>query len=126
MLEMKDTWPMSAGIFRRGMKFGALYAALLGLAMSFVIFVGSTIGDCDPGPGCHDNDAAVIGLGILTAVPIVAIFSMFLCLGAGSARRFLDDRIGLRATTWLLVGLTFAAAWASFDLAMMLHIGLEQ
>lgn len=34
---------MGAGIFRRGMKFGALYAVLLGLAMSFVIFIGSPI-----------------------------------------------------------------------------------
>lgn len=116
---------MNASILRRGMKFGALYAVLLGLAMSFVIFVGSTIGDCDSGPGCHDNDAAVIGLGILSAVPIIALFSMLLCVGAGSACRFLDDRIGSRAAKWLLAGLTVAAAWASFDLAMTLHIWLQ-
>lgn len=125
MLEMKDAPPMNASILRRGMKFGMLYAILLGLAMSFVVFVGSTIGDCDPGPGCHDNDAAVIGLGILSAVPIIALFSMLLCVGAGSARRFLDDQIGPRAANWLLAGLTVAAAWASFDLAMTLHIWLQ-
>lgn len=117
---------MTTGIFWRGMKFAALYAALLGLAMGFVIFVGSIIGDCNLGPGCHDNDAAAIGLGILTAVPIVALFSMLLCVSAGSARHFLDGRIGLRATAWLLVGLTVAAVWASFDLAMTLYIWLQR
>jgi hypothetical protein len=112
-------------LIRRGMKFGVLYAVLLGLAMSLVIFVGSIIGDCDPGPGCHDNDTAAIGLGILKAMPIVAIFSILLCVGAGAVRRILDVRIGLRATTWLLAGLTVAAAWASFDLSMTLHIWLQ-
>jgi len=112
-------------LIRRGMKFGVLYAVLLGLEMSFVIFVGSIIGDCDPGPGCHDNDTATIGLGILKAVPIIATFSMLLCVGAGSVRRILDDRIGLRTTTRLLAGLTVAAAWASFDLSLTLHVWLQ-
>ncbi|ATI80639.1 hypothetical protein A6768_11985 [Sphingobium yanoikuyae] len=117
---------VASGLIRRGAKFGLLYAALLGLAMSVVIFVGSVIGDCEPGPGCHDNDAAIIGLGILSAVPVVAIFSLLLCASAGSVRHFLDARMGARATTWLLSGLTAAAAWASFDLAMTLHIWLEK
>jgi hypothetical protein len=122
---MMNASAMGAGIFRRGMKFGALYAVLLGLAMSVVIFIGSVIGDCDPGPECHDNDAAVIGGGILSAMPIIALFSTLLCAGAGTARRYLDDRIGLHATAWLLGGLTVAAVWASFDLAMALHLWLQ-
>ena len=116
----------SYDFIRGGMKFGVLYAVLQGLAMSFVIFLGTVIGDCDPGPGCHDNDAVVIGLGILTAMPIIALFSMILYAGAGCARSFLTDRIGSGVTVWLLGKLTVVSVWVNFDLAMMLHMWLQK
>lgn len=112
----------SSNTIKQGAKFGLVYACLLGLAMSFVIFVGSIMGDCDPGPGCHDNDAAVIGRGILSALPIIIFASTAVCAGAGVARDYLAGRIGAKSTDWLLAGVTVGAAWGSFDLAMRLFM----
>ena len=83
------------------------------------------MGDCDPGPGCHDNDTAVIGRGMLFAFPIIALASMAVCVSAGIARHYLDGRIGANSTTWLLTIITVAAAWSTFDLAMLLHVWLS-
>lgn len=112
-------------LIQRGAKFGLLYACLLGLAMTCVIFVGSVIGDCDPSPGCHDNDVAVTGLGILSAVPIITCAGMAVYVLAKFAHRWLEGRMSPHSTNWLLGGLAIMAVWATFDLAMMLHVWLR-
>ena len=100
--------------------FGCLSAALLGLGMSFVAFVGSVMGDCDPGPGCHDNDGAVIGYRLLiTALIVLSIGAAFWFLSA-VMRMLLQQRIGRVATNLFLTVVTLLIVWFGFAPAMEL------
>lgn len=98
--------------------FGCLLAVALGLGMSFVAFVGSIMGDCDPGPGCHDNDGAVIGYRLLiTALIVLSVGAVFWFLSA-VLRMLLQRRIGSLATNLLLAVITLLIAWLGFAPAM--------
>ena len=106
---------------RGGRRFGCLFAVLLSGAMGFVIFVGSVMGDCSPGPGCHDDDGAVIGGGLLQAVPIILAFGAAAWLILSVAHALLQERLSPTALNILLTLVTLALVWISFDPAFELY-----
>jgi hypothetical protein len=98
--------------------YGCLFAVLLGGAMSFVIFLGNIMGDCTPGPGCHDHDVVHILKDLAIALPIIAVLGAGVWLLASVIRTALRPAIGDRLVSLLLLGLTLALAWFAFDPAM--------
>lgn len=98
--------------------YGCLFAILLGGAMSFVIFLGNIMGDCTPGPGCHDHDGVHILKDLAVALPIAAVLGAGVWLIASVIRKALRPIIGDMLLSVLLVALTLALAWFAFDPAM--------
>lgn len=98
--------------------FGCLFAALLGGAMSFVIFLGNVMGDCEPGPGCHDNDGLHIFTDLAIALPIAAVLGAGVWLLASVVRMALRPLIDDRLASLILLVLTLALAWFAFDPTM--------
>jgi hypothetical protein len=98
--------------------YGCLFAALLGGAMSFVIFLGNVMGDCTPGPGCHDHDGVHILKDLAVALPIAALLGAGMWLLASVIRRALRPLIGDLLISVLLLVLTIALARLAFDPAM--------
>ncbi|MGF7169226.1 hypothetical protein FHS91_000885 [Sphingobium xanthum] len=103
---LATTWP-----------FGCLFTVLLGLGMAFTIFVGSVMGDCEPGPGCHDRDGLLIFKGWFLALPIVISFGAVCWLVFASIRTFLADFLGVWATNILFSMTAVALAWFGLDAA---------
>lgn len=95
--------------------YGCLFATLLGAGMSFVIFVGNVMGDCEPGPGCHDHDGVHIMKDLAVALPIAAVLGAGMWLLAAAVRAAFQPIIGERAVILLLVALTLALVWFGFN-----------
>ena len=104
-----------AGNLKATRAYGCLFATLLGLAMSFVIFVGNVMGDCEPGSGCHDNDGVQIMQDLAVALPIAALLGIGMWLLAAALRAVLRPMMHERAVGVLLVGLTLMLIWLSFE-----------
>jgi len=104
-----------------GARLGCLYAVLLSLSMAFVISVGSVMGDCVPGPGCHDDDGASIRSGLLRAAPIVLMFGAAASLIFAGAYALFHRRLSPRALWIFLTFATLALAWISFEPAFELY-----
>jgi hypothetical protein len=98
--------------------YGCLLASLLGGAMSFVVFLGNIMGDCLPGPGCHDNDGVHIMKDLAVALPIAAVLGVGMWLFAAVVRAALQPIFGERLVILVLVALTLALAWFGFNPAM--------
>lgn len=94
--------------------YGCLFAVLLSLAMSFVVLLGIIMGDCDPGPGCHDNDGFHIMQALAVVLPIAAILGIGMWLLAASVRALVRPMMHEAAVRVLLVGLTITLVWVSF------------
>lgn len=95
--------------------YGCLFAALMALGMSFVIFVGNVMGDCEPGPGCHDKDGVHILQDLALALPIATLLGIGMWLLAAALRAILRPMILEPAVGVLLVGLTLVLVWVCFD-----------
>ena len=95
--------------------YGCLFATLLGLAMSFVVFLGNVMGDCEPGPGCHDNDDVQIMQDLAVVLPIAALLGTGMWLLAAVLRAVLRPMMHDVAVRVLLAALTLALVWVSFD-----------
>ena len=104
--------------------FGCWYAVLLGLGIAFIDFVGTVMGDCEPGPGCHDHDAALIGVGLLKAALIAAVFGAVVWLLVAIIRLMIGSRLNAIVANCLLGALVLALLWASFSPAMDLWFAL--
>lgn len=113
---------LAGRILRRALKgtraYGCLFAILLGGAMSFVIFLGNIMGDCTPGPGCHDRDALHIIEDLAVALPMAALMGAGVWLLASATRAVLQPVLGERVVILLLLALTLALAWFGFQPAM--------
>lgn len=112
---------MSRPPFHAGLPFGCLGAALLGFAMAFVILVGTIMGDCDPGPGCHDQDGFLIARSLLLAAPIVFVAGAAVTMLAAVAHCWLSARLDraivkgiLSIGTVIVICLGFKGAFALF------------
>lgn len=105
-------------VVRGNRAYGCLFAILLGGAMSFVIFLGNIMGDCTPGPGCHDHDGVHILKDLAVALPIAAVLGAGVWLLANIIRSALRPIIGDRLVSLLLFALTLALAWFAFNPAM--------
>lgn len=110
---------------RAAAPFGCLFAALLGVAMAFVIFVGSVMGDCSPGPGCHDHDGSRIVHSLFVALPIILSCAVVVGLVASVLRFALEGRVRPVLLNALLVSLTIAALWFAFRPAFDLFFWLD-
>ena len=117
---------MRSSFLRAGIPFGCLGAALLGVAMTLVIFIGSVMGDCDPGPGCHDHDGFIIARSLLLAAPVVLLVGFAITALAASADALLRDHMDGRARRALLSIVTVIAACLSFDPAFGLFSWLAR
>lgn len=104
--------------------FGCLLAVLLGLGMSSVVFVGSVMGDCDPGPGCHDNDGAVIGYGLLVTGLIALAMGAAGWFFSTLLRMLFHKKLGGVALNLLLAILTLLMVWFGFSPAMELLLAI--
>ena len=100
---------------RAARAYGCLFATMLGAGMSFVVFLGNVMGDCEPGPGCHDHDGVHIARDLAVALPIAAVLGAGMWLLAAAVRAALQPVIGERAVILLLVALTLALVWFSFN-----------
>jgi hypothetical protein len=113
---------LAGGPVRQNLKatrgYGCLFATLLGAAMSFVIFLGNIMGDCSPGPGCHDDDGVHILKDLAVALPIAAVLGAAMWLLAAAVRAALQPIVGERLVILLLVALILALVWFAFDPAM--------
>ena len=98
--------------------YGCLFAVLVGGAMSFVIFLGNIMGDCTPGPGCHDQDGLNILKDLAVALPIAAVLGTVVWLLASVIRTALRPLISGWPVSLLLMALTVVLAWFAFDPAM--------
>ncbi|MBU0555096.1 MAG: hypothetical protein KKD64_07415 [Alphaproteobacteria bacterium] len=81
---------------RAAMPFGCAPAALLFLAMGFVVFVGNIMGDCGAEPGCHDNDGFHILNGLMWTLVITMLIGAgsWLASGGGEDGLATFDRLG--------------------------------
>ncbi len=103
------------GNLKAARAYGCLFATLLGLAMSFVVFLGNVMGDCEPGLGCHDNDGVHIMQDLAVVLPIAALLGIGMWLLAATLRAILCPMMHEVAVRVLLAGLTVALVWVSFD-----------
>jgi hypothetical protein len=94
--------------------FGCLFAILLGIAMASVIFVGSVMGDCTPGPGCHDHDGSRIFQSLFIALPIIFGGAAIVWLVSFALRCALQSRVPPIVLNALLAVFTIAAVWFAF------------
>ena len=101
--------------FKATRPFGCLFATVLGLSMGFVVFVGSVIGDCEPGAGCHDNDGLRILQGLLVALPIVCLLAAGAWLISTVLQAALGRILPQPVLSILLVAVTLALVWYCFD-----------
>ncbi len=87
-----------------------------------VVFVGSIMGDCEPGPGCHDHDGLHILNGFAWTVAIAASVGVASWLVSGVLRMAVRPLIGSVSTTVVLISLTLVIVWFSFSPATELMI----
>lgn len=113
--------PGNVGL-RAGLPFGCLFAALLGAAMGFVTFVGSIMGDCAPGPGCHDDDGARIGHGLLLAMPIIVGGALVIWIVASLLLVLLKDKVPPVVLNAVLAAFIVAIVWLAFRPAFDLFL----
>ena len=95
--------------------YGCLAATLLGGAMFFVVLLGNVMGDCEPGPGCHDHDLVHIIEDLAVVLPITAALGSGVWLLAAVIRAALQPIIGGRLVVLLLIVLTLALVWWGFN-----------
>jgi hypothetical protein len=91
-------------------------AALLGV----VVFIGTSIGDCPPGPGCHDQDGSLILRGWMFSAIIASGFGVAVGLLALGLAKLVRRRTGDRGLVAVLVILTLVLIWWSVDPAFEL------
>ena len=91
--------------------YGCGLAVLLGGAMFLVIFLGTAMGDCTPGPGCHDHDGLHILKSLAVALPIAAVCGIGMWAAAAVMRTALRPLLGELPVALILTGLTLGAAW---------------
>ncbi|MET0240521.1 MAG: hypothetical protein ABW184_11560 [Sphingobium sp.] len=108
--------------FARTRGHAALFVALLWIAMAFVIAIGSIMGDCDPGPGCHDDDGARIGRALLMMTPVALGFGALCWSVLAGLHAMLATRISFSG--WLLAITAADLAWVSLDPAFWLFLRL--
>lgn len=117
-----------SGGVRRNLKstraFGCLFATLLGLAMSFALFVGNIMGDCEPDPGCHDNDGVHILQDLAVALPIAVILGIGVWFVTAVLRAVLRQMMNERLLSMLLFVLTLALVWFGFGPAFRIFFQL--
>lgn len=103
---------------KAGRAYGCLLATLLGGGMTFVIFLGNVMGDCTPGPGCHDHDGVHILKDLAFALPLAAALGAGMWLLASAIRAALRPILGEALVILLLVVLTLTLAWFGFSPTM--------
>ena len=117
---------MSEESFKQHLKaarpLGCLPAFLLALGMGSIVFLGNTMGDCEPGPGCHDHDGLHILYGFAWTLAIVAPVGAACWLLSGSLRMVARPLIGAVATVVVMMALILLIVWFSFDPALELLI----
>ena len=100
--------------------FGCIPAALLAAGMGFIVLLGTTMGDCDPGPGCHDRD----GLHILYAWSIVTVIASVFGVGSwllfALLKMVMRSRLGAGTTNVILAAGVVLIVWFGFTPAMQL------
>jgi hypothetical protein len=111
--------------FKATRPFGCLLAGLLGLGMGFVVMLGSVMGDCEPGPGCHDHDGTEILYGLFLTAVIVSGFGLAGWLVSALARMRLRPVISAPVTNAILTALIVLFAWACFEPAMELMFAIR-
>lgn len=104
--------------------FGCLAAFLLATGIGFVVFIGTLMGDCNPGPGCHDHDGLHILIGFGGAVIIAALIGIAGWLVSGLLRMVLWPLVGTVATSVLLVAVTLLIVLLSFLPAVELLVNI--
>lgn len=92
--------------------------------MGFVIFVGGVMGDCTPGPGCHDHDGALIIGHLLFALPIIAGGTTAVWFVSSLLHTLLKGLLPPVALNALLVAFTLAVVCFSFQPAFELFFWL--
>jgi hypothetical protein len=103
--------------------YGCLFAMVLSIPMTFVLLLGNIMGDCEPGPGCHDHDGLHILQDLLVALPIAAAFAVGSWLLTALLRALLRSKLPETVMAVFLVVVTLAFAWFSFDPAFNLFFG---
>lgn len=83
--------------------------------MASVIFVGTIMGDCEPGPGCHDNDGAILAGPLLVLLLIVIVATGAVWLLCSILQRTLRDLVSPIAMNLFLTVLTLGLLWFGFD-----------
>jgi hypothetical protein len=115
---------MSEETFRQHLRaarpVGCLPATLVALGMGFVVFLGDTMGDCSPGPGCHDHDGLNILNDFAWTLAIAVSIGAASWLLSGTVRMIVRPLIGAVATIVVLVAISLLIAWLGFDPAMEL------
>lgn len=110
---------------RAARPYGCLFAVLLGLAMSFIVFLGTVMGDCvAEEPDCHSGDGLFIMQSLAVALPIAAFLGACMWLVATALRTVLRPLIPDWLIGVLLVGLTLFLVWLSFDPAFEVFFAL--
>ena len=126
--ETEDGGDRSTGPVRDNLKatraYGCLFALLLGGALAVVVFLGNVMGDCSPGPDCHDNEGAHILADLSLALPIAAVLGVGVWLLTAALRAALRPFIAPRLLVVLLVALTLALVWFEFRPAFELFFRL--
>ena len=94
--------------------YGCLFTIAIGIPMAFVLLLGNIMGDCEPGPGCHDHDGLHILQDLLVALPIVTAFAVGAWLLVALTRSLLRLKLPGTSLIVFLVAVTLALAWFSF------------
>jgi hypothetical protein len=115
---------MQAFSKRVGLAFGCLFAALLGPAMGFMVFIGITLGDCSQGDPCHQDDGISLIHDALIVAPIVAVGGGIVWFVSNSFVRMVGDKLPRIATATILSVFASLAAWFSFEPAFNLYFRL--
>lgn len=111
-----------------GMPFGCLFAALLALAMGFVILLGTVLGDCAPGDPCHADDGLALLKDAAIVAPIALAGGVAIWLVSMAFIRLVQPRLPKRSINAVLGGFALLAAALAFAPALKLYfriIGVE-
>ncbi|MFM5954572.1 MAG: hypothetical protein ACKOPE_09770 [Novosphingobium sp.] len=119
---------MQAFSKRAGLAFGCLFAALLGPAMGFMVFLGTALGDCAQGDPCHQDDGISLIHDAFIVAPIVAVGGGIVWFVSNRVIRMVGDKLPRIATATILSLFATLAAWFAFGPAFDLYfrlIGVE-
>ena len=78
------------------------------------------MGDCNPGPGCHDRDGIHILQGLGVALPITCLFAAAVWFAAAMLRAILSRFLPQSVLNVILFSVTLAVIWFGFDPAFRL------